>query len=333
MRGMVPHTNTANWPTIAPDRFVSTFRTDSPEGCAVALLGLPDDTGVRLNNGRAGAAHGPAAFRAALARYGTAFDAGHRRAIPVNVFDAGDVMPSGGSGRTPGEAELHETHRRVTDACAALHQLGLTVVCVGGGHDLTFPAVRAMAGHAAGMVGGINFDAHLDVRETVGSGMPYRALIEGGFLDGKRFVEYGISRFASVREHVEFLLLRHATIVTNDEARADEAGSVERALAAARGDDAASPMFVSIDLDGIDGASAPGVSAVNPAGLSVHHAAAMAGAAGREPRVRHFDIMELNPVHDDPAWDAKAQTPGRTARIAAHLFMAFVAAVGGRADQ
>ena len=47
-------------------RFAGTIRHDSPDGCAIALLGLPDDTGVGLNNGRPGAKDGPAAFRAAL---------------------------------------------------------------------------------------------------------------------------------------------------------------------------------------------------------------------------------------------------------------------------
>ena len=89
----LPNTSAPPWPGDTPaGRFASTIRTDSSDGCTVALLGLPDDTGVRLNNGRTGAAGGPKAFRAALARYGVADSAGGY--LPL-VFDAGDVMPTG----------------------------------------------------------------------------------------------------------------------------------------------------------------------------------------------------------------------------------------------
>ncbi|HND60953.1 MAG TPA: hypothetical protein PLB90_05695, partial [Opitutaceae bacterium] len=74
----VPHTRPGRWPRpISTARFAATIRRDSPRGCAVALLGLPDDTGVKLNGGRPGAAGGPTAFRAALARYGVADPAGN----------------------------------------------------------------------------------------------------------------------------------------------------------------------------------------------------------------------------------------------------------------
>ena len=61
-----------------------------PAGSRVALVGLPDDTGVELNNGRTGASKGPAAFRAALARYGQHVDAerGFQRRVFVQAVEA-----------------------------------------------------------------------------------------------------------------------------------------------------------------------------------------------------------------------------------------------------
>ena len=55
----VEHTNAVDWGRAAPSRMAARIRTDSPDGCAVALLGVPDDTGVELNSGRLGAAEGP----------------------------------------------------------------------------------------------------------------------------------------------------------------------------------------------------------------------------------------------------------------------------------
>ena len=132
----VPHTTAPVWPAITPGCLAATIRRNSPRDGAIALLGLPDDTGVRLNHGRPGARDGPRAFRAALACSGAA--ASVVGALP-GVFDAGDIRP----GRT-----LEETHRRVT---AALLSAGLFPLAIGGGHDLTFPQVKNPRGKPRGI--------------------------------------------------------------------------------------------------------------------------------------------------------------------------------------
>ena len=312
----IPHTTPVRWPRAGADRFAATIRSESPAGCRLALLGLPDDTGIALNHGRSGAAEGPGAFRAALATFGSGWDALAGRKLDVPVFDAGDVTPvSGGN-----ESALLETHTRVAAAAAALHRQGLVVVGVGGGHDLTLPTVAALSTHAGRPVGGINLDAHTDVRETVGSGMPFRRLIESGALDPRRFVEAGLSRFANQREHVEWLSSKGATLVPVEEVL--ELGVLARNwLDAALGPSREEAAFVTIDLDGLDGAEVPGVSAVNPMGVPVPGACHLAEAAGAEPRVRHFDLMELSPPNDPS---------GRSARVAALLFLSFIAGFATR---
>ena len=314
MGRVIPNTVAPQWPAIAPNRFAQTIVLDEAKG-DVALLGLPDETGVRLNGGRPGAAQGPTAFRAALASLGTTFDAARRRPLTVRVVDAGDVEPAPGDDETA----LHETHERITGAVAAIHEQGMIPVCIGGGHDLTYPSVKALARHVGGPVGGVNFDAHLDVRETIGSGMPFRRLIVEGLLDPARHVTLGVGRFTNSREHVEWLAHQGGILLTADEAltRPDAASfALGAAMRAGAG-------FVSIDLDGIDSAQAPGVSAPNPMGLTSTHANQLAALAGRHPAVRHFDIMELSPPHD---------VDDRTARVAAKLFLSFVAGVQERAS-
>jgi formimidoylglutamase len=314
----VPHARPAAWPLLRSGRFAATIRTDgAPALGDVALLGLPDDTGVRLNGGRPGAADGPRAFRAALATFGTTFDLAAGKAIDVRVFDAGDVEPAAGGT----EAALAETHARVEAAALALHEAGCVTVGIGGGHDLTLPSVTAAARRRGRALGGVNLDAHLDVRERVGSGMPFRRLIEGGHLDPHAFVELGLGRFANDAGDVEWARAQGAWLVSADqhaESPRPPALVLERALAAP------GAGFVSIDLDGLDGASAPGVSALNPCGLDVRDACRLAEAAGRDPRVVHFDIMELAPPHD---------LDGRTARTAALLFLTFVAGVAARRER
>jgi len=151
---------------VSTSLFAATIRSgEVPKTCEVALIGLSDDTGVRLNHGRPGAKDGPRAFREAPAKYRVArpaeFDS-------PQVFDAGDVIPG---------ADIYETHDRITEAVSALLALNLLPIAVGGGHDLTYPFVRAVAQRYSPLTG-VYFDAHLDVRAEVCSGMAFRKIVE-----------------------------------------------------------------------------------------------------------------------------------------------------------
>ena len=310
---MIPFVVPGVWPELKPGRLASGFRT-SAQGCRVALLGLSDDLGVRLNGGRPGARGGPSAFRAALGRYGVAWDGLHQRALDVPIYDAGDVA------RAPGEDEaaLLATHARVEAAVAALHHQGLISVCVGGGHDLTLPAVTAAARVHGCEFGGINLDAHLDVRERLGSGMAFRRLIAERHVDGRRFAELGLGRFVNDPGDLDWLRAQGGQAIFADdifEQGLDHAAALDRASSAG-------PAFLSIDLDALDQSIAPGVSAPNPLGLGLRDAARLAEAAGERAQVQHFDLMELNPELD---------VDGHTARAAASLFLHFIAGVSRRA--
>lgn len=318
---MIPHTVPPRWPETTPGRFAATVCRAWEEGdgaaegktpdaiarCRIGLIGLADDTGVALNGGRTGAKAGPDAVRAALARYGVAhpMDEGERPGLP-RVVDFGNIVPAD---------SLAETHARVTEAVEAILDLGLFPIGIGGGHDLTFPFVRAVA-KRCGPMHGIYFDAHLDVRESEGSGMPFRRLIETCGV--KRLTCIGLDRFANTREHFAWF-----------RAHGGETSDFDPADWPAPGEDCPGGQFVSIDLDVLDAAHAPGVSAMNPAGMDAHRLCAYAHAAGlaagpradREPlrreheKVQCFDIMELNPRHDPD---------GRTARLAARLLLEFL---------
>lgn len=300
---MIPHATPAPSMVQNPARFAAHMHA-VPVGCRVALLGLPDDTGVRLNHGRPGAAHGPRAFREALARYGVFDPEGPHY---PRVFDAGDVVPAGGHTIDA----LLETHRRIREAAAALVKLDLVPVAIGGGHDLTLPFVQGASNGVA--LQGIYFDAHLDVRDSVGSGMAFRELLSSGACSSVQV--HGLNPLVNSVEHARWFA-----------ANGGRVRSLSHEAVTPRGGDLAddlprSPFFASFDLDVLDASHAPGVSAINPAGWTVRQASAWVHAIGRSPSVRCFDIMELNPDHDQDA---------RTARVAAHLFLTFLRGVGER---
>lgn len=276
--------------------------------CTVALIGLPDDTGVELNHGRLGARNGPSAFRAALNRYGVAMpldEPGNNRAYP-RVFDAGDIV----LGET-----IHQTHDRVSETVEAIIARGLFPIAIGGGHDLTFAFVRGVARALGGgeeatstPMTGTSIDAHLDVRPEVGSGMPMRALIEGGYITRPRCI--GLNPLVTLHEHAEYFRSRGGIIHLTPP-------SLDRMF------EPGLPAFLSLDMDVFDGAHCPGVSAVNPCGLAPREVEPLVRAAGRNPNVRCFDIMELNPDVDPSE---------RSARLAVHMFLTFLRALGERTN-
>lgn len=269
-----------------PGSFAAIIRVDSPDGCEIALLGLPDDTGVRLNHGRPGARDGPRAFREALSRYGTTNE------LEVVVFDAGDVAP---------RDSIEATHDAVTEKVRELLALDLLPVCIGGGHDLTWPAIRAVAEKHPDL-SGVYLDAHLDVREDVGSGMAFRKILTE--TSCRELYVVGLDRFANSREHIDWFQSNSGRI----------SDSFPEGLS---GD-----VFVSFDLDVLNASIAPGVSAINPVGYDARFGDDTARSVGSMTNVRYFDIMELNPVYD---------IDGRTARLAARLFLSFLAGVAQRA--
>lgn len=290
----IPHCTAPAWPEDIPTaRFASHIAQALPIECRVAIIGLADDLGVRLNGGRPGAREGPRAFRAALARYGTADPEGWRWA---RVFDAGDIEPAPGHDA----AALARTHDRVYEAVSAILDANMTPVGIGGGHDLTLPFVRAVTAKR-GPLAGLYFDPHLDVRAEPGSGMAFRGLLESGAATS--LINIGFSALTNSREHVDYFRSRRGRF---DVPSPDE-GPVREFPREA--------LFVSFDLDAIDMAYAPGVSAPNPTGMSSAQATRWAYLAGRHANVRCFDLMELCPAHDEG---------GRTARLAAHLFLSFL---------
>ncbi len=307
---MIPFTAPPVWPEIRAGRFAasivpnSTEILDSPDSerllakCPVALLGMPDDTGVEMNHGRVGAREGPHALRIALAKYGVSGPMDHAGPTPAypRVFDAGDVVAG---------QDIHETHDRVSAAAQAIADRGMLPIGIGGGHDLTFAFVRGVArseAYRGSTLGGVYFDAHLDVRAEPGSGMPFRALVEQARVHELRCV--GINPLVNSREHFEWFTSHNGT------ADGDPFTPPPHRAWPVSG-----PQFVSFDMDVLDAAFAPGVSALNPAGMTPGVAAAWCFAAGANRDVACFDIMELCPAHDKQ---------GRTARVAAHLLLSFL---------
>lgn len=281
----------------------------------VALVGFPSDEGVRRNGGRPGAAAAPAAIRAALARLTPdAEDPARFTVLLERTLDGGDIPVIG---------DLEEDQRRLGAALAPLLAAGVVPIVLGGGHETSF-------GHFLGYVEAgqrvriANLDAHPDVRPLregrAHSGSPFRQALEhpSGLCAG--YTVAGLLPHSVAAAHLEWLEEHGgewswARDLTPERIRGLYAGVPAEPDV---------PVLASFDLDAIDAAWAPGVSAPAAGGLEPGRWLRAAYAAGRSPPVASLDLVEANPALDPD---------GRTVRLAALTvwhFLRGLAARGGK---
>ena len=285
--------------------------TELPEA-DVCLVGLPLDFGTVLEGGRAGATGAPAAIRRELRRYHKTYNLEHNISLDnLRIADAGNLAL-----RHPDHVQ---NHAHIRERLGQLLRQYPRVVVLGGSHDGTYSTVRGLFDANEGQpVGGINFDAHADVKDKpeISSGTPFGRLLREGFLSGERFTEIGLHSNLNTREDIAFLHQQLAHIVPL--AHVQEGGMelyASRALARAT---TAGPAFVSFDIDGCAEAFAPAVSAPSADGFTPRQAVEAAFLAGQKEAVRLFEIVELNPLYD---------RDNQTARLAATIIAAYLTGV------
>jgi formiminoglutamase len=263
---------------------------DKPD---VVILGFPSDEGVRRNGGRVGAARGPAAIRSALYRLAPDARSPQFDDLLSRSRDLGDVEVSG---------DVEADQQRLGQVLTSYIELGCFCVVLGGGHETSY-------GHFLGYVGArrsveiLNWDAHADVRDLVEgrahSGSPFRQAIEDRSGACRRYSVAGLQPQSVAREHVAYVE-RGGRAVWRDDVTPERIAQLYRATDG--------PALASFDLDAVNEAEAPGVSAPNAGGLSSDLWIEAAYQAGRSPAVSSADIVELNPAVD---------RDGQTARLAA----------------
>jgi formimidoylglutamase len=273
------------------------------------IVGLPYDGGIPT---RPGARFGPRAIREALAAFGTWN--GERDAAPAT--DLGDLALPTTDGR--------EAHRRIEEAARTVFAAGARPVFLGGDHGCTGSVIRGLAAARPGLrLGLITVDAHLDVREYVdeaslSSGTPFRRALETEILDGARVAMVGIRRFANSRHYLDWAAARSIRLIGVDElSREGAAATAAAALDVAARD--ADALYLSIDMDAVDAAYAPGVSASGIGGITAREMIELVTIVANHPRLIGADVMELSPPYDQDA---------RTAKLAARLLLELLAGRG-----
>lgn len=262
---------------------------------AAVLVGFPTDEGVRRNGGRPGAAEGPTAIRRAL--YRMTPDAGdfeRHVALLRRTVDAGDLATGG---------DLEADQEALGRLLAPWLAQGTFALVLGGGHETAFGHFLgyALAGRSVEI---LNLDAHADVREPKEgrghSGSPFRQALLHPSGACRRYRVAGLAPHAVARDHLAWLEARGGRGWMASDLDAERIAGLVAGLSR--------PALCTFDLDALDQAHAPGVSAPAPRGMAPGPWLEAAYLAGASPAVTSADLCELSPPHDEG---------GRTARLAA----------------
>jgi len=263
-------------------------RTD-PDQNPITLLGVPYDTHSSFARG---AAEAPPLIRAALS-----CDSSNRFA--EDGTDTVKLLIDGGD-LTLNDATARET---ISDAVESRARAGERLLLLGGDHAVTYPIVRGLA-RVMGPLDIFHIDAHPDLYDELDGdrfshGCPFARIMEGGH--ARRLVQVGIR---TLNDHQRAQAERFGVEVC--EMRDPPARlSFDR------------PVYVSIDLDGLDPAFVPGVSHPEPGGLSTREVISL--LHGLEVPIIGADVVEYNPRFD---------CRDLTARVAAKLVKELAAIMG-----
>jgi agmatinase len=298
-----------------PATFARLPRLDQVAHADVVLLGVPFDSGVSY---RPGARFGPNHIRQSSRLLRP-----YNPALQVEPFAAQQVADAGDLAVNP--FDIHAAIAAIDDGASALIADGTTIVALGGDHTIALPLLRAVA-RRHGPVAVLHFDAHLDTWNTYFGepythGTPFRRASEEGLIDQRRCAHVGIRGplYSSV-DLVEDAELGFR-VFTADDLEARGAAAVGREVRDRLG---TGPVYVSVDIDVLDPAHAPGTGTPEAGGLTSRELFAILRQLVGLPIVG-ADIVEVSPAYDH------AEITGIAAAHVAYELLSLLALGAGRA--
>ncbi|MGZ8782738.1 MAG: agmatinase [Gaiellaceae bacterium] len=255
-------------------------------GVDVAIVGAPTDD---LVSDRPGTRFAPRAIRAAGCPPGPHLEAG------VDAFEALRIVDFGDAPVIPADAE--RTHAAIEAIVREVVDAGVLPIILGGDHSVSEPNIRAVAS-AHGPVGLVHFDTHTDTgREVFGversHGTPMFRLVEQGHVDPLRYLQIGLRGYWPGPLEFGWQAERGITSLFMHDVRELGIDAVVESALAVVGD---GPTVLTVDVDVLDPAFAPGTGTPEPGGMTSADLLRACREVARAARLVGADVVEVLPT-------------------------------------
>ncbi|MDQ3765774.1 MAG: agmatinase [Actinomycetota bacterium] len=265
------------------------------EGADVAILGAPMDD---LVSNRPGARYGPRAIR--LAWDGGGPPEAYNINLGIDPFAELNVVDHGDASVVPGNPVA--SHAGINEAVARIVGAGAVPIVLGGDHSIAYPDISAVAAnYPPGGLTVVQFDTHADTATEIwgvkySHGSPFRHLVDEKILPGNRLIQVGLRGYWPLPE--EFGWMRSNGVRWHRmEEIAD--GGIQAVVECVLDEiPRETHLFLSVDVDALDPAFAPGTGTPEPGGMTslellsaVRRLVLSRGLAGME-------VVEVSPPYD-----------------------------------
>jgi agmatinase len=253
----------------------------------IALIGIPYDGGATYRSGpRFGPRH---------VRDQSAIIRPWNPALNLDPFEKWRIGDLGDLSINP--LSIEDTFQRITQQLDEVLKCGARTACVGGDHSILLPILRSVHKHF-GTVGLIQFDAHNDTwggyfGSPHSHGTPVRRAIEEGLLAPEDVLQIGLRGQVYSKDDFNFGRQHGFTVVTSEEFHNGGVALVQRHLKKL----ARRPVYVTLDIDVVDPAFAPGTGTPQVGGLSsaqiIELVRSLSGL-----NIVGSDLVEVSPPYD-----------------------------------
>lgn len=290
----------------------------------IGLIGFACDQGVRRNQGRVGAKAAPPLIRQAFAALPviSALQQRFESQLPSLLGDAGDIHCHDNDGLA--ESTLEQAQIKYADKVSHIIEQSGLPIGLGGGHAIAYgsflglwQALKKTNGttvstHTAPTIGIINFDAHLDIRQSdvATSGTPFRQISEHLDAHGQPF-HYcciGVSRFSNTAALFDRADQLGVHIISDEDCHQQTWDSLAEQI-----DTFISKvdvLYMTIDMDCLPSSVVPGVSAPAAYGIELSFVERAVKRIMASGKVKVADLAEINPTFD---------VDNRSCKVAARL--------------
>jgi len=295
----------------------------------IGLIGFACDQGVRRNQGRVGARAAPSLIRRAFATLPVIADLQQRFDSQLSTLlgDAGDIHCDDNDGFA--DNILEQAQIKYADAVSTIVKQGGLPIGLGGGHAIAYGSFLGLwqalekanditiSTNTAPTIGIINFDAHLDIRQSdvATSGTPFRQIAE--HLDAHdqpfHYCCIGVSRFSNTAALFDRAEQLGVQVISDEDCHYQPWDTLaERVKSFVNQVDI---IYLTIDMDCLPASVVPGVSAPAAYGIDLGFVERMVKTIMASGKVKIVDIAEINPTFD---------IDSRSCKVAARLLAAIV---------